>query len=141
MHALQASLTPRFPAGTPERYQQSSRGDGFNFNSYLNNLTSEADKYKNIPLDQIKTKMVKTEVVDQHGNVKEVIKEMAVCPECGETNCPCIARITVQARLDEENAKGVRYAEKPNPQSILPQTFNQLALGLERSNTSRFSTF
>lgn len=100
----------------------------------------EAQKYANMDVKDIKTKMVKVKTYDAHGNVKEVMKEMAVCPECGETNCPCIARITVQAKLDEENAKGVRNAEKPSEISIIPRTFNQISmnLGQNATNTSAY---
>lgn len=101
-------------------------------------FTSESSYYSKIPLDQIKTKTVKVQTVDSHGHVKEEMKEVAICPECGEVNCPCIARVTVQNRLDEENAKGVRNAEKPNPLDVLPHAFNQMSANLNRSAGSGY---
>lgn len=63
---------------------------------------------------------------------KEVhkVEELAVCPECGTVNCACLARVTLQSRLDEENASGVRHAEKPQPFAVMPQSFHQMSLGL-----------
>lgn len=69
---------------------------------------------------------------------KEVttVKELAVCPECGTINCACLARVTLQARIDEENASGVRGQEKPSPMAILPQTFNQMSANFSANQTS-----
>ena len=144
MHALQASLRPKFSQGVssrlnqgvPARYQVASNEQGFS--TMVDKLNSEKAYYSKIPLDQIETKMVKVKTVDAHGQVKEEMREMAICPECGETNCPCIARITVQQRIDEENAKGVRNAEKPNPLAVLPHAFNQMSLNLDKSTSSAY---
>ena len=144
MHALQANLRPKFSQavtarlnqGVPARYQVASNEQGFS--SMVDKLNSESNIYSKIPLDQIETKMVKVKTVDAHGQVKEEMKEMAVCPECWETNCPCIARVTVQNRLDEENAKGVRNAKKPNPLAILPHAFNQMSQNLNQSASSSY---
>ena len=141
MQMFQSPLQQKLPMGAPPRYQanqtnQANQAEG-GFSKYIENISAERDKYANIPLDQIETKMVKVKTVDEHGNVKEIQKEMAVCPECGETNCPCIARVTVQSRLDEANASGVRYAEQDRPKpSAIPQTFNQLSMNLEMSSSN-----
>ncbi len=132
MQMIQASLQPRFPMGAPARYRSKSGADARGFSQYADRISSEAKSYADIPIEDIKTRKVKVKTVDHEGNIKEEIKEMAVCPECGETNCPCIARITVQARLDEENAKGVRNSKKPEPLSIVPQTFNQMSINFDR---------
>lgn len=124
LHQLQSPIQPQMstsvPSGNVE--QQSS----LNFEKFARELDQKSKDYSKISLDEIETRWVKTEVVDENGHVQEVMKEVAICPECGEENCPCIARITVQARLDEENAKGIRNAEKPN--APFPQSFNQISL-------------
>lgn len=136
MQMFQSPLQQQFPLGAPSRYQ-TNQAEGGGFSKYIENIAAERDKYADMPLDKIETRMVKTKTVDEHGNVKEVMKEMAVCPECGETNCPCIARVTVQTKLDEANASGVRYADQERPKaSMVPQTFNQLSMNLEMSSSN-----
>lgn len=98
---------------------------------FAEELAKLGKTYDDIDIKDIETRKVEVKTVDEHGNVTTEIKEMAVCPECGETNCPCIARITVQSKLDEENAKGVRGAKKEEPISVVPQTFNQMSMNLE----------
>lgn len=61
------------------------------------------------------------------GKPVDTVKELAVCPECGTANCACLARVTLQARIDEENASGVRGQEKPQPFAVVPQSFNQMS--------------
>jgi hypothetical protein len=61
------------------------------------------------------------------GKPVHTVKELAVCPECGTANCACLSRVTLQSRLDEENASGVRGQEKPQPFAMLPQSFNQMS--------------
>lgn len=140
-HLFQASLQPKLSTGAPSRYSVAGGPDPGTFARYADKIASEYKSYADMPLEEIKTKMVKVETVDEHGNIKEEIKEMAVCPECGETNCPCIARVTVQARIDEENAKGVRGEKKPEPMAIVPQTFNQLALEHSRQSANSRPSF
>jgi hypothetical protein len=65
--------------------------------------------------------------VGPDGKTVNTVKELAVCPECGTANCACLSRVTLQARIDEENANGVRNQEKPAPYSLVPQSFNQLS--------------
>lgn len=76
---------------------------------------------------RIETVKVTETHVGPDGKEVNTVKELAVCPECGTINCACLARVTLQARIDEENAKGVRGEEKPSPMAILPQTFNQMS--------------
>lgn len=109
--------------------------ESLDFEKFVNELDQKAKDYSKIDLDEIETVWVKTKEVQEDGSVREVMKEMAICPECGELNCPCIARITVQKRIDEENAKGVRNAKKPDP--LIPQTFNQMSMNFS-SSRSRF---
>ena len=134
MQMIQMSVQPKFPMGAPVRYGAAAGNSGFS--AYANTIAAESNSYADMDIKDIQTKKVKVKTVDEHGNIKEEIKEMAVCPECGETNCPCIARVTVQSRLDEENAKGVRNAEKPNPMSVIPQSFAQLSMNLDQKTSS-----
>jgi hypothetical protein len=134
MQMFHSPLQRQLANGAPPRYQTAHAEGGFA--KYIDNIEAEREKYSKIPLDQIETRMETVKTVDEHGNVKEIQKEMAVCPECGETNCPCIARITVQARLDEANASGVRYADQERPKaSVIPQTFNQLSMNMEMNSS------
>lgn len=111
------------------------QAEALDFEKFSKELNQKTKDYSQIDLDEIETKWVKTEVVDEHGNVREVMKEVAICPECGEENCPCIARITVQQRIDEENAKGVRNAKKPDP--LVPQSYNQMSMEFNSSRQQR----
>lgn len=58
--------------------------------------------------------------IDADGKTATTVKELAVCPECGTINCSCMARITLQTRLDEENAKGPRDRQLPSLSSPTP---------------------
>jgi hypothetical protein len=126
---IQTSMQPRFQTRASSPMPRAG-SEIESFSDYAKKLDSEANPYLTMDIKDIKTKKVLVKTVDEHGNVSEKIEERAICPECGETNCPCIARITCQARLDEENAKGVRNAEKPSPMSIVPQSFNQMSLNV-----------
>lgn len=123
------------PSTSPTAPQKPAVHASPDFEKFATELDQKSKDYSKVPLDEIETRWVKKEVVDENGQVREVMKEVAICPECGEENCPCIARITVQQRIDEENAKGVRNAEKPNPVSVVPQTFNQMSVNFERKNS------
>lgn len=74
-------------------------------------------------LKDVETKMVKVTERLADGREIEVEKEMVVCPECGSVNCACLAQVTLQKRLEEENAMGVRNEPKPDPMAILSQNF------------------
>lgn len=76
---------------------------------------------------RVETLKVTERHVGHDGKSVDTVKELAVCPECGTANCACLSRVTVQARLDEENASGVRGQEKPQPYSVVPQSFNQMS--------------
>lgn len=98
--------------------------------------------FRDLPgFGRIETVTITETKIGSDGKPVNHVKELAVCPECGTINCPCMARVTVQNALDEENAKGPRDAEKPQSASVVPQTFNQLSLnftagqsrGLERN--------
>ena len=111
------------------------QAESLDFEKFSRELDQKTKDYSKVDLDEIETRWVKTEVVDENGQLREVMREVAICPECGEENCPCIARITVQQRIDEENAKGVRNAKKPN--GIVPQTFNQMSMEFNSSRQGR----
>lgn len=88
--------------------------------------SGDFNPWAEVDLKNIKTKKVKA-MVGPPGQQTEQIKEMAVCPECGSISCACLARVTLQKRLDEDNAKGVRNADQPDPMAILSQSFNQMS--------------
>lgn len=132
MQMVKTSLQAKFPSWSSPLPQ--SRGQSANgFSRYANEIRGDFNPYASVDVKDIKTEKVLIKSVDHQGNVTEEIKEVAVCPECGSTNCPCLARVTLQSRLDEENAKGVRNAEKPNPMSVVPQSFNQMSLNIGRN--------
>jgi acetyl-CoA carboxylase beta subunit len=111
------------------------QAESLDFEEFSRKLDQKTKDYSKVDLDEIETRWVKSEVVDENGHVREVMREVAICPECGEENCPCIARITVQQRIDEENAKGIRNAKKPDP--IVPQTFNQMNMEFNSNRQRR----
>ena len=111
------------------------QAESLDFEKFSRELDQKTKDYSKVDLDEIETRWVKTEVVDENGQLREVMQEVAICPECGEENCPCIARITVQQRIDEENAKGVRNAKKPT--GIVPQTFNQMSMQFNSKRQGR----
>lgn len=133
-HSFQTQL-PITGNASAAKQAVKQQADGLDFEEFSRKLDEKTRDYSTIDLDEIETKWVKTEVVDEHGNVREVMREVAICPECGEENCPCIARITVQQRLDEENAKGTRNAKKPD--GLIPQTFNQMSMDFSSSRRQR----
>lgn len=139
MQMIKTSMQPKFPSWSsplPQARAGATTAGAEGFSKYAEALSGDFNPYAHIPLSEIKTKMVEVETVNHDGTVTKEIKEMAVCPECGETNCACLAQVTLQARLDEENAKGVRNAEKPNPMSIIPQSFNQISLNLSQNKAN-----
>lgn len=77
---------------------------------------------------RVETVKVKESHIGHDGKSVDTVKELAVCPECGTANCACLSRVTLQSRLDEENASGVRGEEKPQPFAMLPQSFNQISI-------------
>jgi hypothetical protein len=82
---------------------------------------------------RIETLKVTETHIGADGKPVHTVKELAVCPECGTANCACLSRVTVQSRLDEENASGVRGQDKPDPFAMLPQPFNQLSANFTAS--------
>jgi hypothetical protein len=90
--------------------------------------TSSVRAFRDLPgYGRIETLTVTETTTGPDGKPMTTVKELAVCPECGTANCSCLSRVTMQSRLDEENAKGPRDKEKPQPYSVLPQTFNQMS--------------
>ncbi len=85
---------------------------------------------------RIETVKVTETTIGSDGRETKTVKELAVCPECGTVNCACLARVTLQQRIDEENAQGDRSQEKPQPMAVLPQTFNHLAMNLNLNQAS-----
>lgn len=83
----------------------------------------EFNPWLTMDLKDVETKMVKVTERLADGREIEVEKEMVVCPECGSVNCACLAQVTLQKRLEEENAMGVRNEPKPDPMAILSQNF------------------
>ncbi len=85
--------------------------------------------YRHLPgYGRVETVKVKESHIGHDGKSVDTVKELAVCPECGTANCACLSRVTLQSRLDEENASGVRGEEKPQPFAMLPQSFNQISM-------------
>lgn len=84
----------------------------------------EFNPWLTMDLKDVETRMVKVTERLPDGREIEVEKEMVVCPECGSVSCACLAQVTLQKRLDEENAMGVRNEPKPDPMAILSQNFN-----------------
>lgn len=83
--------------------------------------------YRELPgYGRIETVKVTEVTVGADGKPSTSVKELAVCPECGTISCSCLARVTLQTRLDEENAKGPKDKEVPQPFAMLPQAFHQL---------------
>lgn len=99
----------------------------------------EFNPWLTMDLKDVETKMVKFKERLPDGTEVECEKEMVVCPECGSVSCACLAQVTLQKRLDEENAQGVRGAEKPDPMAMLSQGFNQMSHNLGHNGSSLFS--
>lgn len=90
--------------------------------------------YREIPgYGRVETVKVTETHVGPDGKPVNTVKELVVCPECGTLNCACLARVTLQARVDEENASGVKGQEKPSPMAIMPGSFNQLSANFSAS--------
>ena len=99
--------------------------------------TESVRGFRDLPgYGRIETVKVTETTTGPDGQKTQTVKELAVCPECGTINCACLARVTLQQRLDEENAKGVRGQEKPDPYALLPQSFNHLAVNLNLNSAS-----
>ncbi len=117
-------------------------GAAESFAAHAEKLRSEGKEtetvrgFRDLPgYGRIETVKITETVTGPDGKQTQTVKELAVCPECGTVNCACLARVTLQQRLDEENAKGVRGQEKPEPMALLPQTFNHLAVNLGLNQT------
>ena len=96
--------------------------------------------YRHLPgYGRVETVKVTETKVGADGNTVHTVKEMAVCPECGTLNCACLARVTLQSRIEEENASGDRAQEKPQPFAVMPQSFNQLSINFATSQGSSSS--
>ena len=94
--------------------------------------TSAVRGHRDVPgYGRVETLTVTETTVGPDGKPVHTVKELAVCPECGTANCACLARVTAQSKVDEENAKGPRDKEQPKPYAVLPQSFNQMSANFQ----------
>lgn len=141
---LPLSSSPHVSFEAPRRVsERTSLGAAESFAAHADKLRSEGKEtetvrsFRDLPgYGRIETVKVTETTIGPDGRPTQTVKELAVCPECGTVNCACLARVTLQQRLDEENAKGVRGQEKPEPFALLPQTFNHLAANLQLGQAS-----
>ncbi len=107
------------------------------FSAYADKISSGIHSQSSMSHSGSKLKSFETRVGPE---VKaEKAPEVAICPECGSANCACLARVTLQTRLDEENAKGSRDSQEVpqiQPMPVLPQSFNQMSLAIGRNGAS-----
>lgn len=104
-------------------------------------ITKSERGFRDLPgYGRVETVKLTKTYTDAGGKTIHKVEELAVCPECGTVNCACLARVTLQSRIEEENASGDRAQEKPQPFAVVPQTFNQLAVsfaGLQGQSAPR----
>ena len=142
--SLPISSSPYVSFGAPRQAgEKVTLGAAESFAAHADKLRSEGKETeavrssRHLPgYGRIETVKVTETTVGADGKETKSVKELAVCPECGTINCACLARVTLQQRIDEENAQGDRSQEKPQPMAILPQTFNHLAVNLNLNQGS-----